>query len=119
MDVVERELRVLVSEDDTSGFEEWFKSIRDTATRLRVRARLTRVQNGNFGDHKIFSGGIGELRLDFGPGYRVYFVQDGPVVVFLLVGGDKSTQFVDIRAARQLWEENQDENERLQRNIRI
>lgn len=119
MDVVERELRVLVSEDDTSGFEEWLKSIRDTPTRFRIRARLTRVQGGNFGDHKIFTGGIGELRLDFGPGYRVYFVQDGAVVVFLLAGGDKSTQFVDIQAARQLWEENQDENERLQRDLRL
>ena len=70
MDVVERELKVIVSEDDTSGFEEWYASILDAQTRLRIRARLTRVQDGNFGDHKIFSGGIGELRLDFGPGYR-------------------------------------------------
>jgi putative addiction module killer protein len=119
MDVVERELKVFVSEEDISEFEEWYENIRDKPTHMRVRARLTRVQNGNFGDHKIFSGGIGELRLDFGPGYRVYFVQEGATIVFLLAGGDKSTQLVDIQNARRLWEGNQDENKRLQRDLRL
>ena len=119
MDVIGRDLKVIVSEDDTSVFEEWYEDIRDTPTRLRIRARLTRVQNGNFGDHKIFSGGIGELRLDFGPGYRVYFVQDGLTVVFLLAGGDKSSQLIDIQDARRLWEENKYENKRLQRDLRL
>jgi putative addiction module killer protein len=119
MDVVERELKVFVSEEDVSEFEEWYTSIRDTPTRLRIRARLARVRSGNFGDHKIFSGGIGELRLDFGPGYRVYFVQEGAMIVFLLVGGDKNTQLIDIQNARQIWEKNQDENKRLQRDLRL
>lgn len=119
MDVIERELKVVASEGNVSAVEEWYESIRDTATRLRIRARLARVRTGNFGDHKIFSGGIGELRLDFGPGYRVYFVQHGTTIIVLLAGGDKSTQSADIREARRLWEDNRNDIERLQRDFRL
>ena len=119
MDVVERELKVIAPAGGTSAVEEWYESIRDVTTRSRIRARLARVRSGNFGDHKIFSGGIGELRLDFGPGYRLYFVQQGAIIVVLLMAGDKSTQSADIREARRLWEDSKDDIEGLQRDLRL
>jgi len=81
------------------------------------KRQLRRPQN--LGDHKIFSGGIGELRLDFGPGYRIYFVQHGATIIVLLAGGDKSAQSADIQEARRLWEDNKNDFERLQRDIRL
>lgn len=99
--------------------EEWYQAIRDSATRIRIRARLARVRSGNFGDYKIFSGGIGELRLDFGPSYCVYFVMHGAAIIVLLAGGDKSTQSADIREAQRLWEDNKNDFERLQRDFRL
>ena len=119
MDVIERELKVIASEDATSAVEKWYESFRNVETRTRIRARLARVRSGNFGDHKIFSGGIGELRLDFGPGYRIYFVQSGMTTVILLAAGDKSTQDDNIREAQRLWEDAKDDIERLQRDLRL
>ena len=68
-----------------------------------IEKRLTRVQLGNLGDHKALGDGISELRIDFGPGYRVYFGQDAGALVILLCGGDKSSQDADIRQARAYW----------------
>jgi putative addiction module killer protein len=70
-----------------------------------VRARLNRIRLGNFGDCKSVGGGVVELRIDFGPGYRVYFGRDGRLVVVLLCGGDKRTQARDILRAREYWKE--------------
>jgi putative addiction module killer protein len=84
----------------TADFTRWLDSLRDTAARLRVVARIRRVEIGNIGDAKYFDG-IGELRIDYGPGYRVYFVKIGSAVIILLCGGDKSTQKRDIAKAKQ------------------
>src|ERR1700690_116500 len=70
-----------------------------------VRARLNRIRLGNFGDCKSVGGGVEELRIDFGPGYRVYFGRDGAAVVVLVGGGSKRTQTREIRTAQQCWKE--------------
>ena len=82
----------------TAEFEEWLNGLRDGRAAKRIAQRIVRLQSGLFGDAKVFEG-IGELRVDFGPGYRVYFVQRGKVLIILLCGGDKSTQKRDIRKA--------------------
>lgn len=88
----------------TEIFAKWLKGLRDATARARILTRISRIESGNFGDAKFF-GGIGELRLDHGPGYRVYFVQRGAVVVILLCGGDKGSQERDIKLAKQLAED--------------
>ncbi|WP_438752583.1 type II toxin-antitoxin system RelE/ParE family toxin [Pararhizobium sp. O133] len=82
-------------------FRNWLDGLKDTRARTRIAQRIVRLQAGLFGDAKFFEG-IGELRIDHGPGYRVYFVQRGAVVVILLCGGDKSTQDKDIRKAKSM-----------------
>ena len=82
----------------TDEFRDWLKSLKDIRAAARVEIRIARVEAGNLGDVKFFDG-IGELRIDYGPGYRVYFVQRGKVLVILLCGGDKSSQKSDIKKA--------------------
>ena len=78
--------------------------MKDVRARARIQVRIDRVELGNFGDAKFF-GGIGELRIDYGPGYRVYFVKRGDMVVILLCDGDKTTQRRDIEHAVEIeWE---------------
>jgi putative addiction module killer protein len=83
-------------------FDEWFEDL-DSSTQARVDARLDRVALGNFGDYKSIGEGVFELRLTFGPGYRIYYALDGLEVVLLLVGGDKKTQAKDIKTAQGYW----------------
>ncbi len=85
----------------TSEFREWLDGLRDRSAQERIAQRIVRLGAGLYGDAKFFSG-IGELRVDQGPGYRVYFVHRGLVVVVLLCGGDTSSQDRDIRRARAL-----------------
>ncbi|MGN6142240.1 MAG: type II toxin-antitoxin system RelE/ParE family toxin [Mesorhizobium sp.] len=82
----------------TAEFSEWFKALKDVRAKARIEIRIARVELGNLGDAKFFDG-IGELRVDYGPGYRVYFVKRGNTVVILLCGGDKSSQKKDIKQA--------------------
>jgi putative addiction module killer protein len=86
-------------------FLEWLGSLRDARAVGVVRARLNRIRLGNFGDSKSVGGGVEELRIDFGPEYRIYFGRDGASVVVLLCGGDKRTQANDILAAQKRWKE--------------
>jgi putative addiction module killer protein len=88
----------------TADFTNWLDGLRDAATRLRIAARIRRVEIGNIGDVKYFEG-IGELRIDHGPGYRLYFVKVGNAVIILLCGGDKSSQRRDIAKAKQMAKE--------------
>jgi putative addiction module killer protein len=88
----------------TRIFAEWLRSLRDERAADRIRIRLARVEAGLLGDVKYF-GGIGELRVDVGPGYRVYFTRRGKALIILLCGGDKSSQQRDIRQAQQLAED--------------
>lgn len=86
-------------------FTDWLHSLRDSRTRRRILQRLFRLESGNFGDCKPVGGGVSELRLFFGPGYRVYFGRDRGSIVVLLCGGDKSSQRRDIRQAQAYWKE--------------
>ena len=89
----------------TRTFMEWRAGLRDSVARKRIGARIDRLSFGNFGDVKPVGDGVSELRLDFGPGYRIYFVQRGNVLVILLCGGDKSSQRRDITNAKQMAQE--------------
>jgi putative addiction module killer protein len=86
-------------------FDEWLAGLGDISGRTAVVKRLKRVEGGNFGDHRSVGDGVWELRIDFGPGYRIYYGEDGPVIVLLICGGDKQSQRKDIRLARRLWQE--------------
>ncbi len=88
----------------TPHFHAWFTGLKDVRTQVRVQARIDRLSLGLFGDAKFFDG-IGELRIDYGPGYRLYFAKRGNTIVILLCGGDKSTQKKDIRQALELAKE--------------
>lgn len=86
-------------------FKRWRMGLKDRQAVLRINARIGRVADGNWGDVKPVRDGVSELRLDYGPGYRVYFIRCGPVVVVLLAGGDKRTQDADIDRAVMLAKE--------------
>ena len=86
----------------TAVYADWFSSLRDRVARTRIDIRIRRLSLGNPGDVKPVGEGVSELRIDHGPGYRVYFVQRQHVYVLLLVGGDKSSQDKDIRQAKTL-----------------
>jgi putative addiction module killer protein len=93
---------------ESDVFRNWLSGLRDRRARARIHARLRRLSLGNPGDVKAVGGGISELRVDYGPGYRVYFQQRGPRLVVLLIGGDKRTQATDIRRAQAIaadWSE--------------
>ena len=100
-----KEVVVFRARDGRVPFEEWLDDLNDKKAVARVLARLARVRQGNLGDCKSVGEGVSELRVDYGPGYRVYFGQDGRTLVVLLCGGDKRTQDRDIRLARQYWHE--------------
>ena len=86
----------------SSDFDKWLNGLTDLTARMRIVARLDSARFGNFGDCSPVGEGVSEMRIHTGPGYRVYFVQDGSVVYVLLCGGDKSTQDKDIRLAKKL-----------------
>lgn len=87
-----------------AAFVSWKERLRDRAAVGRINVRISRLALGNFGDVRPIGEGVSELRINFGPGYRVYFTQRGAVVT-LLCGGDKSTQEFDIRRAKELAKE--------------
>jgi len=86
----------------TDVFAQWLDELRDIRARARVQARIERLAAGNPGDVKPVGEGVSEMRIDYGPGYRVYFTRRGNEVVILLAGGDKSTQDTDIKTAQGL-----------------
>lgn len=83
----------------TEHYASWFASLKDRTARARIDIRIRRMSLGNLGDVKPVGSGVSELRIDYGPGYRVYFVQRGEALVILLAGGDKRTQSKDIHTA--------------------
>lgn len=86
----------------TDTYAQWIDGLRDLQARARIQVRIERLAAGNPGDVKAVGDGISELRIDYGPGYRVYFTKRGREVVILLAGGDKSTQSADIKIAVRL-----------------
>lgn len=86
----------------TEVFDAWFSDLRDARAKAKISARIRRAEGGNLGDCAPVGEGVSEMRIDYGPGYRVYFIQQGLEILILLAGGDKSTQSKDIRAALEL-----------------
>ncbi|MBX9771606.1 MAG: type II toxin-antitoxin system RelE/ParE family toxin [Candidatus Obscuribacterales bacterium] len=82
----------------------WFERLRDKQTKQIIRTRVARIRSGNLGKKRSVGAGVQELVIDYGPGYRLYFGQDGKDIVILLCGGDKSTQHEDIKKAKDYWE---------------
>jgi putative addiction module killer protein len=89
----------------TAVYRIWYKGLRDIRARIRIDFRLNSVRKGNFGDRRDVGDGIFELRIDYGPGYRVYCTKTGTDIVVLLCGGDKSTQTADINKAKSILKE--------------
>jgi putative addiction module killer protein len=86
----------------TGAFTAWFDRLRDIRAQARITARLRRLSTGHLGDVKPIGDSISELRIDYGPGYRIYFMQKGKTIVLLICGDDKSTQVREIRRAKEL-----------------
>ncbi|HEY7302216.1 MAG TPA: type II toxin-antitoxin system RelE/ParE family toxin [Xanthobacteraceae bacterium] len=97
----------------TAEFDNWLRRLRDERAKARIASRIQRIAFGNLGDCKSLGGGLTEMRVDYGPGYRIYFIEQGPDVVILLCGGDKRQQQRDIRRARELTRQNDDQDSTL------
>ena len=98
------ELVLYVTEEGKAPFEDWFNKL-DTTAALKVRTAIARIEIGNLGDVKPVGQGVSERRITFGPGYRVYFGQDGDKLVILLCGGTKKRQSRDIEQAKAFWDD--------------
>lgn len=105
MEATPKNLHIYVTAEGHEPFTEWLNSLQDQRARAKIRVRLDRVSLGNFGDCHGVGDGVQELRIDYGPGFRVYFGQEGTTVVLLLCGGDKSNQAMDIQTAQRYWRE--------------
>ncbi len=97
------ELREYVTENGRNPFREWLENLKDKETLARIDLRLNRIRLGNIGDTKSVGRGVHEIRLAFGPGYRIYFGRHKDTVIILLQGGDKSSQSRDIELAQARW----------------
>lgn len=98
------EIREYIAADGRCRYARWFEQL-DSEAAAKVAVALTRMAQGNFSNAKGVSGGVHEYRIDFGPGYRIYFGRDGPSLIILLAGGTKKRQQGDIRQALKLWSE--------------
>jgi putative addiction module killer protein len=103
MELQPREIERYTTPEGRVPFSDWLDSLRDRKAKFKIDRRLDRVATGNLGDYQSVGEGVCELRINYGPGYRIYFGQIGETIVILLVGGDKSTQEQDIRKAKEYW----------------
>lgn len=103
MEATEKQIKIYRLPEGRVPYLEWLHGLKDQRARQKIQARLGRVRLGNAGPTRSVGAGIQELKIDYGPGYRVYFGQEGQEVVLLLCGGDKSTQDEDIKKAHQYW----------------
>jgi putative addiction module killer protein len=101
---------IVIEFKQTETFRKWRLRLRDDRARAMIASRLDRLAFGNAGDVKPVGQGVSELRIDYGPGYRVYFMRRGEEIIILLCGGDKSTQAKDIKTAKRLANEWRGEN---------
>lgn len=90
-----------ITDNNRKPFKEWLDGLKDIAARSKIRIRLDRVRLGNLGNNRSIGDGVCELKVDYGPGYRVYYALDGKAILLLLLGGDKSTQDKDIALAKE------------------
>lgn len=103
MEVQPREIQRYIALDGRVPYDEWFNSLRDINAQAKIISRLNRMPDGNLGDYRSVGEGVCELKIKYGPGYRIYFGQIGTTIVLLICGGDKSTQDRDIRQAKEYW----------------
>ena len=103
METKEWDIREYLAPDGKCPFRNWLRSLKDAKARARIRARINRIRLGNFGDCKSVGSGVSEFRIDYGPGYRVYFGRVGEKIVLLLCGGTKRNQEKDIKLAKEYW----------------
>lgn len=103
MEVRRREPNYFEEAKGRYPYREWLLSLKDPAAIARLDIRLTKLTMGNFGKWRPVGEGVIELKEDFGPGYRIYVAEDGPVVVVILCGGDKRSQTADIQRAKEYW----------------
>jgi putative addiction module killer protein len=99
------EVRRYMSSTGKDIYTEWVSKLRDRKVRIALDRRIYRIESGNLGDHKYLKDGVSELRIDVGPGYRVYYGMHKSQIVLLLCGGDKSTQSSDIERACAYWQD--------------
>jgi putative addiction module killer protein len=98
-----KELRYYQRQDGLRPFNQWLVALKDAKTTQRILARLNRIRSGNLGDCRAVGEGVCELRIHFGPGYRIYFGQDGETLILLICAGEKDTQPRDLRLAHAYW----------------
>ena len=97
------DVRLYLDNRNKSPYLEWLEDLKDIKARAKIKVRIDRLRMGNLGDHRSVGNGVLELKIDFGPGYRIYFGRDGSDLVLLLCGGNKSTQARDIVEAKKYW----------------
>jgi len=105
MEALRKEARYLVASNGKVPCEELFENLKDRHGRAMIRARIRRMEMGNPGNCRFVGRGVMELKIPYGPGYRIYYGEDGDILVILLCGGDKSTQHRDVIKAHNLWNE--------------
>ena len=103
METQEWEIREYLRLDGKCPFRNWLRSLKDVNARARIRVRINRIRLGNFGDCKSVGSGVSEFRIDYGPGYRVYYGRVGEKLILLLCGGSKKNQEKDIKLAKEYW----------------
>ena len=99
------QIRIYQTKDKESPFENWLDNLNDINAKARILQRIDRIALGNFGDCEPVGDGVHEVRIDYGPGYRIYFGNDGKMLVILLCGGTKRNQEKDIRKAKEYWQD--------------
>lgn len=99
------QIDLYVTKEGKVPFTDWLNKLKDHTARAKIRVRLDRVRLENLGVFKALGNGVNELKIDYGPGYRVYYGQTGKKIILLLIGGDKATQQQDIRKAQMFWED--------------
>jgi putative addiction module killer protein len=99
------EIRHYLTPDGKDIYIDWLRKLRDMNARIAIDRRVNRIELGNFGDHKFCRDGVWELRVDVGPGYRVYYAVAGREIVLLMCGVDKRTQSKDIELASEYWQD--------------
>lgn len=103
MDACSFTLEYYITETGKIPFRDWLESLKDIHARAKIRVALDRIRLGNFGHAKSVGEGVHEFKIDYGPGYRVYYAFSGAAIVLLLLGGDKASQSKDIVRAKEYW----------------
>lgn len=102
---MKKELRLYRTKEGKEPFTHWIESLKDVMTRAHITNRLNRIIHGKYGDCKFVGDGVYELRIHYGPGYRIYFTEQEKTFILLLIGGSKGTQNNDIKKAKNYWKE--------------